>query len=262
MAQLLTTDERRTNIELTRRLYDRLVAAQVVDPGVIKRFSASPAFGPNSAVGTWAEGRLIEAFSKVGIPAWKYGTGDSGAMTPELRAAMKAEWDRNGKRPDILVGDVARGAPAQAWLALESRSSLTRSNAEHRAKTGRSLSVTVKLEDIVPQTLWVLATGCPLVVVQVLLAPEAYAISWNDVLRACLTTPVTLDRRSQKYTFFLSLDLPAVRKLGQTAVLEQWGAKVVESEASGLASWLDPVGVGQIAISPTDLTMLRTILTR
>jgi hypothetical protein len=182
-------------------------------------------------------------------------------MTPELRATMKAEWAKIGKRPDILVGDTPRCAPAQAWFAIESRSSFMLSNEQYQTvNKGKSLSVTVKLEDIVPQTAWILATGCPLVVVQVLFAPEAYAISWNDVLRECLTATVTRDRRSQKDTFFLPLTSPAVHRLGTLATPERWDSRPVQTPAGKMEFWPAPANVGQIGLTGADLAMLRAIL--
>jgi hypothetical protein len=259
---LISASERQIGAATTEALLTRLVEDQVVDPLISTHFSANLTRTANSVVGQWAERQLIDAFRALDLPTWKYGADALGPLDSGLSAERPADGETLGKRPDLLVGGTPGGDPSQSWFALEARSSAYRASADYATQKGRPLSITIKLEDVLPQTRWVLATGCPLAVVQLFLAPEAYVIAWNDVLRRCLTSKPILDRRSQKETFFIRLDDPAVHRLGVASQAERWSAQMVEAPDGKLEAQLTPAGEGRLRFSMSDLETLRSILAR
>lgn len=236
-------------LEQTRRLYELLVAAGKVVPSKPKRFSINTAWMANEAMGRWAENTLIAGFRAAGYTTTKYGADEAGTLTDEMRKRYKAEFATLGKRPDLLMGHEDDVSLENALFAVESRSSAKDSNADYRAVMNKSLSITIKVEDLVPQTRWVLGTGIPLYVAQVFLRPEAHAISWNDVLQACLDSAPIHDRLSGKDTYMIPLDSATVARLDSAAEPAVWAGRVNRDRTGGLKPYLDPVVPGRIAIA-------------
>ena len=227
-----------------------------------KRLVFNPAYNANRVLGDWAEEMTIRSFISSGLEAMACGVNDIGPITDELKARVKEEWGRIGKRPDILVGPA--GQPLSltvggASLAIESRASARLSQDMYQAtkKKGESLSITLKVEDIIPQSRWALSLGIPLIIAQVLLAPEVWAITWADALRYVLNNKPTKDRKSDKYTFFIPFEHPSVVRLGVAQQAEDWSqAESVIDESGKLSVYAKPAGRGIVTFSQSALDEL------
>ena len=101
-----------------------------------KRITINSSYTPNRAIGDWAESMLIRSLKGGGLEAVACGVNDMGPITAELRERVKEEWERIGKRPDILTGPAGKPLSLTvggASLAIESRASARLSQEMYQA---------------------------------------------------------------------------------------------------------------------------------
>lgn len=226
-----------------------------------KRLSMNPAYSANRVVGDWAEAMILRSAYAAGLAAISCGMSEAGPITPEHRAAVVAEWENLGKRPDVLLGAAGRSLspfPGGADLAIESRSSFKLDAATYRAEKGKELSLTLKVEDIMPQSRWTITTGIPLIIGQVLMSPEIWAISWIDALGYALSHAPTADRTSGKNTFFIPFDAPGVVRLGAAWVPEEWESQILRQPDGSMKPVFKARGCGLVQLEQGALNALAT----
>ena len=115
----------------------------------------------------------------------------------------------------------------------------------------------MKVEDLIPQSRWALSLGIPLIIAQVLLSPEVWAITWADALRYVLENKPKKDRNSDKHTFFIPFDHPSVVRLGVPQQREDWSqAETFIDESGKLSVYAKPAGRGTVTFSQSALDEL------
>jgi hypothetical protein len=234
----------------TQELLGQLIGAGKVDPDQVKRFATSQSWNVNLVIGQWAEGILAAAFADAGLAVYKYGADEQGELTRQLKAFYTTEYAQIGKRPDLLVLPPGAGESIEnGRFAVEVRSSAREGNAAYGLwNDGKQLSMTIKVEDILPQSRWVMATGVPLFVAQVFELPEAYAINWNHILEHCLQMRPKKVPKSGKETYFIPLDAEGVVEIGEPVTLEEWEARLEMAPDGKRTPYAAPLGTGRLAI--------------